>query len=87
MGQNFSRPWVWLEVVKTEARLLFLVLGVLAWPNIQSQLRRREGGRHTRLLRPAASSNQHGWPKQKNYTHFFNVFHIIHIHFYTLQGR
>ena len=35
----------------------------------------------------AASSNQHGGPKQKNYTHFFNAFYIIHIHLDILQGR
>lgn len=31
-----------------------------------------------------------GWPKQKNYTHFFNVFYIIHIqytHLNILQMR
>ena len=53
--------------------------------------RERERERETRL-RPWDDTGQHpqtsmGWPKRKNYTHSFNAFYIIHIHFDILQGR
>ena len=53
--------------------------------------RERERERESRL-RPWGDTGQHpqtsmGWPKRKNYTHSFNAFYIIHIHFDILQGR
>ena len=53
----------------------------LARPNIQSQLREERG--ETRLWPSVRWHDPHpqtsmGWTKQKNYTHFFNAFYIIH---------
>ena len=77
---TLGMPGVWVWVTGE-------TLSALAWPSLQSQLReRRDQTPAPGWHRPHPQTSM-GGPKQKNYTHFFNAFYIIHIHLDILQGR
>ena len=77
---TLGMPGVWVWVTGE-------TLSALAWPSLQSQLReRRDQTPAPGWHRPHPQTSM-GGPKQKNYTHFFNAFYIIHIHLGILQGR